>query len=347
MAPVDRLSPNVSESSPRPAPVSDTVPSIERPVNNGNNKTSPGKKRGRKIGKENSSQKDKPKDKSPVAPKGGKGKAQPRQTYILESSDKFPDIIIEDHKAATEYTKKVQTSDTHWVIYTDASSPQASPEPLPLVRDGSTSISSSESASSASRGSSPSETESLPPPIYSSAAVVYEDHTKPLGWNERGFGLQGVVDSSEAEMCAVDQALQLALDTLRPGHSWKRVSILTDSQVALRALAEQLKGEVRSHSEGVKAAAEPAGPKALKLRDWGIQLELRWVPGHKKIPGNVVADHYAGCTREAFENLKVIGEGKITPYTPGETVGERHRRQSHDSSSTLSSTGDSPSQEPD
>jgi hypothetical protein len=90
MAPVKKLPPKLSESSPPPAPVPDTVPSIERPASDSdNNKTSPGKKRGRKKNK-GKSQNDKPKDKSPIAAEDGKRKAQPTQTYILRSSDKFP-----------------------------------------------------------------------------------------------------------------------------------------------------------------------------------------------------------------------------------------------------------------
>ncbi|CEL02874.1 hypothetical protein ASPCAL04037 [Aspergillus calidoustus] len=349
MAPAKELPPNLSESSPPPAPDSDTVPAIEHPASKiDNNKTSPGKKRGRKKGK-GKYQNDKAKDKSSIAAEGGKEKAQPKQTYILEGSDKFPDIIIEKQEAAAEYTKKVRSSCSHWVMYTDASSPgsspAASPEPSSPLRGRSASVSSSETASSSSRGSSPSEPESPPSLIqYSGAAVVYEDKSAPTGWYERGFGLQGVVRSGEAEMYGVDQALQLALDALSPEDPRKKVSLLTDSQEALRMIKKQLTSKTAKFSKVTEAAAS----KTVKLRERGIQLELRWVPGHTKLPGNMVADRCAADTRVAFENNKASSIGKITPWSrPKSTVRERLRRESGDSSSTLSSTGDSSSQEPD
>ncbi|KAL3442066.1 hypothetical protein BJX65DRAFT_313150 [Aspergillus insuetus] len=306
MAPVRKLPPNLSESSPRPAPVSDTVPSIERPAsNNDNNKTPPGKKRGRKKSK-GKSQNDKPKDKSPIAAEDGKGKAQPTQIYILRSSDKF---LISSSRIV---------------------------QPLPSIQRK------FELQRLTSRDSSPSGLQSPPPPIYSAAAVVYEDPSEPLGW--RGFGLRGVLHSREAELYGVNQALQLALDTLQPEPPQITVSILTDSQDSLRMIKEHLTSKKAKPYE----VAEAAASKAVKLREREIPLELRWVPGYKKLPGNMVADTYAADARAASENNKASSIGKITPWTRPELPSrKRRRRESSDSSSTSSSTRQSPSQESD
>jgi hypothetical protein len=94
--------------------------------------------------------------------------------------------------------------------------------------------------------------------------------------------------------------------------------------------------------------AEAAASKAVKLRERGIPLELRWVPGHKKIHGNMFADTYAAEARAAFENNKASSIGKITPWTQPELPSKKRPWcESSDSSSTSSSTRHSPSQESD
>lgn len=70
--------------------------------------------------------------------------------------------------------------------------------------------------------------------------------------------------------------------------------IFTDSQDVLRRIQDV--NSKRSHVDTVEVPMElikRIRAKAQQLTEEGVQIELHWVPGHKGVPGNQLADEVA------------------------------------------------------
>ncbi|KAL3468523.1 hypothetical protein BJX64DRAFT_246156 [Aspergillus heterothallicus] len=179
---------------------------------------------------------------------------------MLKGGDELPDIIYESRKAkARDFANNTHTSETLWPLFVDGSSDTGPPSVSPSSQDSSTF------------------NFGLPPPentrFNSRASVAYEDKDANGGWVVRCFNLPGIKTSGEAEK--------------------KTVIIFTDSKQGLEAIKKELMAEARSPSKGAQEVAF----KAIKLRKMKVPLELRWVPAHKTVRGNVVADQYAKDAR--------------------------------------------------
>ncbi len=111
------------------------------------------------------------------------------------------------------------------------------------------------------------------------------------GWRDWAFtadvdrGSVGCI-SGFLETMAVEVAVGIAVGEVdkarEAGSPIRKVTVFTDSQSALAGLQLRKSG----HARPIEGYAERLGGE-------GVQLELRWVPGHASVPGNERADRLA------------------------------------------------------
>lgn len=125
------------------------------------------------------------------------------------------------------------------------------------------------------------------------AAVVYQTHDQV--WEERTFNLADGHNSKRAEMAALAEGLAIALSQIvllasshQAGRS--RVIIFTDCQQAMNRI-ERFRRE--SLGEG-RLRSDPIVRKLVTRSQFlcglGVEVEIRWVPSHSGVEGNVRAD---------------------------------------------------------
>lgn len=125
------------------------------------------------------------------------------------------------------------------------------------------------------------------------AAVVYQ--TRDQVWEERTFHLADGHNSKSAEMAAIAEGLAIALSRimlLANGHDEGRskVIIFTDCQQAMNRIEgfrRDSLGEGRLRSDPI---VRKLVTRSQYLRGLGVEVEIRWVPSHSGIEGNVRAD---------------------------------------------------------
>ncbi|RHZ51339.1 ribonuclease H family protein [Aspergillus thermomutatus] len=131
------------------------------------------------------------------------------------------------------------------------------------------------------------------------AAVVYKRWPNNKEWKSKAFGLARVHSSNLAELLAVKAALEMAAKIAQKHkRPWRKMTIFTDSQAALMEISKF--PYATSTAENIVSSFIKA---ALLLYKLGVRLEVRWVPGHKKVPGNVRADSLAKRARKSVAML--------------------------------------------
>lgn len=130
------------------------------------------------------------------------------------------------------------------------------------------------------------------------AAVVYKRWPNKKEWNFKAFGLARVHSSNLAELFAIQAALEMAADFARKHNRWRKMTIFTDSQAALMEISKF--PYATNIAENIVSSFIEA---ALLLYKLGVRLEVRWVPGHKRVPGNVRADSLAKRARKSVAML--------------------------------------------
>jgi ribonuclease HI len=109
-----------------------------------------------------------------------------------------------------------------------------------------------------------------------SAAIVQVHETRPKA--VRTWNLGAYVEVADAELFAIQQALQAAIDG--EPHT-ERVFIFSDSQAAIQRLS------------GWNPLAVKARSLAAQLARQGCKTGISWCPSHVNIPGNELADKLA------------------------------------------------------
>jgi ribonuclease HI len=132
------------------------------------------------------------------------------------------------------------------------------------------------------------------------AAVVYKIWPNKKEWKFRAFGLARVHSSNLAELFAIKAALEVAAEIAQKHNSLRKLTIFTDSQAALTEISKF--PYATSVAENIVSSFIKA---ALLLYKLCIRLEVRWVPGHKRVPGNVAADSLAKRARKSLAILPV------------------------------------------
>lgn len=141
------------------------------------------------------------------------------------------------------------------------------------------------------------------------AAVVYQTDIK--AWEERTFNFSDGHKSKSTEMAAIAEGLAIALSQvlLLDGDQSKsigRVIIFTDCQAAMFRI-ERFRctslSERRLRSDPI---VRKLVTRSQYLRGLGVEVEIRWVPAHSGVEGNIRAD---AAARSAAWRLPGIAEG--------------------------------------
>ena len=110
-------------------------------------------------------------------------------------------------------------------------------------------------------------------------------------WTAKGYCIQGEMKSEDAKAWAVWQALTLVRDNTcdfpgeKPGDPCSLVIIYSDCLSVLQSL--RTRKQARSFAE-INIIS-----RARVLMQLGVFVELHWVPGHRQVPGNYLADQAA------------------------------------------------------
>ena len=122
-------------------------------------------------------------------------------------------------------------------------------------------------------------------------AVVHKTHRQfwASDWAVKGYRIQADLDQEDVEAWAIWQALEVVLEKVnldqsleKPVNPCSLAIIYSDCQRVLQKLRNEWPGGglVRHHIIC----------QTQKLRRLGVNIELHWVPGHRHVPGNVLAD---------------------------------------------------------
>lgn len=161
------------------------------------------------------------------------------------------------------------------------------------------------------------------------AAVVYQRLDEE--WEERAFCFADGLKSKITEMAAIAEGLAIALSQILLSSNGQRmekakVVIFADCQAAIHHVN---KFQRTSPSEG-RVYNDPIVRKLVTrsqyLRSLGVEIEIRWVPGHSGVEGNIRADAAArsaawrcpGIANGVYldEGLRIIelsGETELQP----------------------------------
>ncbi|KAL4799765.1 hypothetical protein BDV19DRAFT_385054 [Aspergillus venezuelensis] len=219
---------------------------------------------------------------------------------VLDSTDEFPLILIDETIEAARFVQTSLSSDCQFVMFVDGSARgRSTPSPSPPSSPSSPTSpgNSFPSYSPASPGFSStwSPSPELPKPrrMDGGAAVSYNE--KGTGWEAKKFRLP------EAEMRAIEQGFDEALKRAKNPAFRKRIILLTDSQQAMTALAKHLKGTTKW-----SVAGEAASCKARQLRQL-VEVEVQWIKSHLGAKfgaaGQTVADRVAGIASQSTARL--------------------------------------------
>lgn len=127
------------------------------------------------------------------------------------------------------------------------------------------------------------------------AAVVFQADDGQ-DWQERVFSLPRESDTLAAEMAAIAEGMAVALSqTLTQPADVRRVVVLSDCQEALSRINEL---RHRTFSEEwlcseLNLVLRKLITRSQYFSQLGISVELRWVPAHSGVEGNVRADRAA------------------------------------------------------
>lgn len=122
-------------------------------------------------------------------------------------------------------------------------------------------------------------------------AVVHKTHRQYWAslWTAKGYRIHETLDQTDAEAWAIWQALQVTLEkvhadrtNVKPQDPCSVVVVYSDCQEALRRIGN---GNPDDGKVVPKIIAQ-----SIELQQLGVDVHLHWVPGHRDIPGNELAD---------------------------------------------------------
>jgi ribonuclease HI len=99
---------------------------------------------------------------------------------------------------------------------------------------------------------------------------------------------------TEAELIAIYEAFRIACDQV---DTFDRLILFSDSQCALKGLRDHSSFPFLPEKDAIYSILRCAN----QLYDVGVDVELRWVPGHSRVIGNVRVDKLARQSRRATE----------------------------------------------
>lgn len=129
--------------------------------------------------------------------------------------------------------------------------------------------------------------------------VAYKSHRQDWAspWTAKGYRIFGSLDVNDAEMWAIWQALECVLEKahadrqyVKPQDPCSLAVIYSDCHSALRRIG--------GYEPSNGAVVQRIIAQSIELERLGIKIQLHWVPGHRNIPGNVVADSASRMARQ-------------------------------------------------
>jgi len=110
---------------------------------------------------------------------------------------------------------------------------------------------------------------------------------KGRSWAGRKAHMGYYQEAYDAECAAIARALDVAADRAKR-HKLGRVRIFTDAQAALKRMTHDEPGPGQTCAQQARQAIA-----ALRKREPAVEIEIRWCPAHKGIPGNEIAVGWA------------------------------------------------------
>lgn len=153
---------------------------------------------------------------------------------------------------------------------------------------------------------------------YTGIGLVWLEEGPPKTWGHKAYTLWDNFSSSDAEIYGLYEAIVRGKDLCmlrfhtkvgdrgaKP--SDKKLVIYTDNQGSLEDIRDFHQRKTRKQLE-YKKMLHLANLKALvsDLVNPGIQVEMRWVPGHSKVEGNVLADQYAKIGALGYNAARIL-----------------------------------------
>ncbi|KAL8921562.1 MAG: hypothetical protein Q9172_003961 [Xanthocarpia lactea] len=128
----------------------------------------------------------------------------------------------------------------------------------------------------------------------SGIGVVFKTHRQDWAssWTAKGYQIKKQLDRNDAKLWAIWQAMELVLEKTYVDSGYEEPSdpcslavIYSDSQSALRRIGNFITGG------GI--IAQRIRNQAEELQELEVNVELHWCPGHRRVPGNSLADRLA------------------------------------------------------
>lgn len=150
----------------------------------------------------------------------------------------------------------------------------------------------------------------------SGIGIVWKMNQSIEVWEERSYSLLGRYCSNNMELLAVSEALKIAVQLCRiaatqpDSQDAQRVScitVYTDSRFVIQVLSNPPLSDPWKHASSLDMAK--LKECAYKLKDMGIDVEVRWVKGHAGVEGNVRADYIAHRAAKAYRDRAVDYRG--------------------------------------
>ncbi|KAJ9227411.1 hypothetical protein DTO271D3_1421 [Paecilomyces variotii] len=121
------------------------------------------------------------------------------------------------------------------------------------------------------------------------------DEGSPFSWKILGYKVHGDVGCPDIELLAILRALQIAYDKAverisNGAHGEQEILVIySDCKEALRMILHL----TRAKQNGTNILVEEVIELANVLTSLFVSVELHWVPAHRDVPGNYLADYAA------------------------------------------------------
>lgn len=140
------------------------------------------------------------------------------------------------------------------------------------------------------------------PGCHTGIAVVHKTDQQSWDseWTATGYRIHEALDATEAEGWAIWQALQITLEKVRadrtdskPRGPRSTVVIYSDCQAALKW--------IRTGYSCDRKVVQKIIAQSIELQQLGVDVHLHWCPGHRGVPGNVLADLVSKRARRSLD----------------------------------------------
>lgn len=132
-------------------------------------------------------------------------------------------------------------------------------------------------------------------------AVVHKTHRQYWAspWTAKGYRIRETLDQIDAETWAIWQALQVIIEKVHADRAERKPQDPCNLAVVYSDCQSALQNIGNSSSDGGEVVQRIIA-QSMELRWLGVGVHLHWVPGHRNIPGNELADLVSKKARRPF-----------------------------------------------